>query len=277
MIWSDAWTIAATDWRQNSEFNTTLPPPHATPPAGVRFDCMRWISFSALQQTEWIELVGTGWSATELTDKLKDAWIPLLFGPSDEMLGAAIFWPQPKKGHWLLETLRIRHGVRGRGLGGYLMAAGRRWLWDYGGGPFVLAYTWELSGPGLVAAWWRGWLQSAVAIQRGWVFAVAGCGFCPDPLGVPNPIRVARPQWIGTDHESWAIVNDSGGADGWGHVCAWSGAVDWAAVAKKGGWRRLWLRAASAPSSEWRWSGEFVVIAALNGHPASLSWVSADL
>jgi GNAT superfamily N-acetyltransferase len=284
MIWSDAWTIAATDWRPNSTFNTTLPPPPIELPTGIRFDCLRFSALDA-QQTEWIELVGTGWSAAELKEKLGSAWIPLLLGPTGEMLGTAIFWPRQggEQNHWLLETLRIVQSQRGRGLGRLLMAAGRRWLWSYGcegggGNPFVLAYTWELSGPGLIAAWWRGWLRSAVTVQRGWVFAVAGCGFCPDPTGLPNPLRSPLPRWLSTDGgETWAIVNDSGGADGWGHVCMWSGAVDWISVAKKGGWRRLWARADAAPSSEWRWSGEFVVVSALNGRPTSLNWVSADL
>jgi hypothetical protein len=238
---------------------------------------VRWISLSDAEREEWISVVGTGWSIAELTGRLEYAWIPwLALGP--KLIGTAVFRPGlgGQEKHWLLETLRVATTVRGRGFGRLLMEAGRRWLWTSTGGPFVLAFVWELSVPGLVAAWARGWMRSCVALQRGWIFAVSGCGFCPHDIPVRLGSRPAAPLRIQTGGDAWAVVNDSGAEDGWGHVCQWSGSVDWTTVAKKGGWGRLWMRADAAPSTEWRWSGEFVVVAALNGRPA-LEWVSAEV
>jgi hypothetical protein len=272
MIWSDAWSLAATDWRSDSGgFNTTLPPPAPSLPVGVSFRCVRWCSLSEAEREEWISVVGTGWTLAELIGRLENAWIPWLSqGP--KLVGTAVFRPGlgGRDKHWLLETLR------GRGFGRLLMEAGRRWLWIASGGPYVLAFVWELSVPGLVGAWARGWMRSCVALQRGWVFATSGCSFCPHDVPVRLTPRPATPLMIQTGDGAWAIVNDSGADDGWGHVCQWGGAVDWTAVAKKGGWGRLWARAEMAPSAEWRWSGEFVVVAALNGRPA-LDWVSAEV
>ena len=278
MIWSDAWSLVATDWRSDG-FNTTLPPPAPHVPDGVTFRCVRWISLSDAEREEWITVVGTGWTAAELTGRLEGAWIPWL-SVGASLIGTAVFRPGlgGRDKHWLLETLRVVRGKRGRGWGSLLMAAGRRWLWDFGGGPFVLAFVWEVSVPGLVAAWTRGWMRASVTVQRGWVFAVSGCGFCPHevPVRLGVPLRPATPLRVQTGEDAWAIVNDSGAEDGWGHVCQWSGDVDWTAVAKKGGWGRLWMRAATVPGAEWRWSGEFVVVAALNGRPA-LEWVTAEV
>lgn len=297
MLWSDAWTLVATEQRGHP-YNTTLPPPVPRVPDGVTFRCVHWGALTDAEREEWITVVGTGWTATELTVRLQDAWIPLLYDGA-ALVGTAVFRPRlgGKEAQWLLETLRVVTGKRGRGWGRLLMEAGRRWLWDHGGGPFVLAFVWELSVPGLVGAWLRGWMRSAAAVQRGWVFAVSGCGFCPvsrhrdsgdevlgtsrfRPHEIPartgQPLRPAAPLHVQTGADAWAIVNDSGAEDGWGHVCQWSGVVDWTAVAKKGGWGRLWARSSAAPSTEWRWSGEFVVVAALNGRPV-LEWVTPEI
>lgn len=279
MIWSDEWSIAATDWHADQEFNTTLPPPEPTLPTGVTFRCVRWatLAVSASVVREWVDLVGTEWAASELSARLADAWIPLLRDGEGRLVGTAVFRPNlgGAAKHWLLETLRVARDQRGQGWGRLLMSAGRRWLWCQTGGPFVLAFVWELSAPGLVAAWWRGWMRAAVAVQRGWMFAVdgSGCGFCPAAVAIDRP-RHVMPSFIQTTDGAWAVVNDADG--GWGHVCVWRGDVDWSAVAKIGGWRRLWARADVAPSAEWRWSGEFVVVAALNGRPA-LEWTSAEI
>jgi hypothetical protein len=229
---------------------------------------------SAAEQEDWVTVVGTGWTAAELTVRLQGAWIPLLYDGAT-LVGTAVF-RSLSEGHWLLETLRVTTGKRGQGWGRLLMEAGRRWLWETSGGPFVLAFVWELSVPGLVGAWVRGWMRSAVAVQQGWIFAVSGCGFCPHEVPVRSGPRPVLPLRVQTGVDAWAIVNDSGAEDGWGYVCQWRGVVDWTAVAKKGGWGRLWLHASAAPSAEWRWSGEIIVVAALNGKPA-LEWVTAEV
>ena len=279
MLWSDAWTLAATDWRCDSgEFNTTLPPPAPRMPDGATFRCVRWTDLSDAERDTWVTVVGTGWTGAELTVRLVDAWIPWLCDGGGTLIGTAVFRPLlgEKAAHWLLETLRVAATQRRRGWGRLLMEAGRRWLWVATGGPFVLAFVWELSVPGLVGAWARGWMRSCVALQRGWVFAVSGCSFCPHDVPVRQGPRPSGPLRVQTGDGAWTVVNDSGGEDGWGHVCQWQGAVDWTAVAKNGGWGRLWVRAAAAPSAEWRWSGEYVVVAALNGRPV-LEWISAEV
>jgi hypothetical protein len=277
MLWSDAWTLAATERRNDSPFHTTLPPPVPPLPDGITFRCVRWGSLTDAEQEEWIAVVGTGWTAAELTVRLQDAWIPLLYDGAT-LVGTAVFRTRlgGNETHWLLETLRVATGQRGRGWGRLLMEAGRRWLWTATGGPFVLVFVWELSVPGLVVAWLRGWMRSAVVVQQGWIFAVSGCGFCPHEVPVRSGPRPVLPLHIQTGADAWVIVNDSGAEDGWGHVCQWRGVVDWTAVAKKGGWGRLWLHASAAPSVEWRWSGEFVIVAALNGLPV-LEWVTPEI
>lgn len=280
MIWSDAWSLAATEWSDDAPFNTMLPPPVPVLPIGATFCCVRWATLAASDSdvTEWMDCVRTEWTASELAIRLTDAWIPLLRNGDGRLVGTAVFRPGlgGNPTHWLLETLRVVGGERGKGWGRLLMEAGRRWLWCQTGGPFVLAFVWELSAPGLVAAWWRGWMRAAISVQRGWVFAVAGCSFCPDTERTTRS-RHVLPQYIQTGSAAaWAVVNDTGCDDGWGNVCAWRGTVDWSAVAKIGGWRRLWARASVAPSAEWRWSGECVVVAALNGRPV-LDWVTAEI
>lgn len=76
-----------------------------------------------------------------------------------------------------------------------------------------------------------------------------------------------------------AIVSDSGLVDGWGHVLTVRGKPNWSEIAKKGGWRRLWMRSASCPGLGWVWTGEFVVVGRLNydGPPVELDWITAEV
>jgi hypothetical protein len=156
------------------------------------------------------------------------------------------------------------------------------WIWRFTGGPFVLAYTWELTAAQLCFAWWRGWLASAAAIQYGWVFRSSqedgSCTFCPEQdVWKPVGLRPVLPIEV-----DGAIVSDSGLGDGWGYVSAFSGTPDWITVAKKGGWRALWMRSLTAPTG-WRWTGEFVVVGLLNHwtsteyDDSSLRWLTAEI
>ena len=268
-IWDDPWIAAATE-RRGSEFCTTLPPPPVVLPDGVRFRCLA--GGASLPWDSWLALVGTTWSAEEAAIRLTGAWVAVL-ERGEQIVGTCVL--RPRGGScWILETLR------GKGYGSILMRAVCSWIYAQDG-PFVLLFTWELRLPALVAAWWRGWLRAATAIEYGWMWsdasASAGCGFCPHASFVSLGSRWDRPVLL-RDTQGWAVVNDSGQRDGWGYVAAWGGVVDWAAIAKRGGWRRLWMRAAACPDGGWRWSGEFVVVGALNaGSPVDTRWVTAEI
>ena len=268
MIWDDPWIAVATDQEgETRTFCTTLPPPVPELPAGLLFRCVR---ASDLDLAAWADLVRTRWSSTELMVRLQGAWIPCLF-TVDGLVATCIL--RPIDGKWILETLKGQ-----KGYGTLLMRSVMTWIWRFIGGPFVLAYTWELTAAQLITAWWRGWLASAAAIQYGWTFRIPqdgdACTFCPEqdvwkPLG-PRPVL---PLVV-----DGAIVSDSGLGDGWGYVSSYTGAPDWTVVAKKGGWRSLWMRSAAAPTG-WRWTGEFVVVGLLNhwGHPDTLEWNTSEI
>jgi hypothetical protein len=268
-IWDDPWIAAATE-RRGSEFCTTLPPPPVVLPDGLRFRCLA--DGVGLQWDSWLALVRTTWSAEEAAGRLTGAWVAVLEegeGEGARLVGTCVLRPRGGS-RWVLETLR------GKGYGSLLMRSVCSWIYERAG-PFVLLFTWELRLPVLVVAWWRGWLRAAAAIEYGWMWsdASAGCGFCPVVELGP---RWSRPVLL-RDTQGWAVVNDSGQRDGWGYVAAWGGVVDWAAIAKQGGWRRLWMRAPTCPDGgEWRWSGEFVVVGSLNaGSPVDVRWVTAEV
>jgi hypothetical protein len=272
MIWDDPWIAVATD--QGGEprtFCTTLPPPVPDLSAGLVFGC---VTCNALDLGAWADLVRTRWTPAELLVRLQGAWIPCLWRADVGLVATCVLRPVGEN-RWILETLRAQSGY-----GTPLMRSLMTWIWRHVGGPFVLAYTWELTAAQLVGAWWRGWLASAAAIQYGWVWRQEGdCSFCPEatewkPLG-PRPVL---PIHMG---EGMA-VSDSGLGDGWGYVMTTqeeAGGVDWSAFAKKGGWRSLWMRAATSPGPKWKWTGEFVVVGLLNqwGDPGPVNWITAEI
>jgi hypothetical protein len=222
-----------------------------------------------LDMEDWAELVGTRWTHEELFLRLQGAWIPCLFQGSD-LVATCVLRHKRDKGFWILETLRAR-----KGFGTPLLRAVIPWLFDKAGGPFSLGYTWELSLPGLIAAWIKGWLNSAVVIQYGWVFANSTeCSFCPTSWAPLGP-RLTLPTLFQED-DSAAVVSDSGLGDGWGNVSVYRGAPDWPAIAKKGGWRSLWMRASERPTG-WAWTGEFIVVGFLNYKRAPTEWVTAEV
>ena len=276
MIWDDPWVQLAMQRGGPEQFCTTLPPPRSQLASGQVFRCLQ---VSDLDLVAWNDLVGTRWTTEELALRLEEAWIPCLFLEGD-LVATCVLRPKPQM--WVLETLRAR-----KGFGTPLLRAVIPWLYTKSGGPFVLGYIWELSAPGLLSAWWRGWLGSVApgGFQYGWSWTPAssgeareaGCNFCPsgwEPLGP----RLALPTLF-QDASGSAIVSDSGLVDGWGHVLTVREEPVWSEIAKKGGWRRLWTRSASCPGTEWVWTGEFVVVGLLNynGPPVELDWITAEV
>lgn len=274
MIWGDPWIAAATDRSgEPRRYCTSIPPPIVSLNVGQRFVCMRAID---LDLQSWRELVGTRWSDTALQVRLEGAWIPCLFTVEKGLVATCVLRPGID-GVWLLETMRAIPGY-----GTPLMRSVMRWIWEHVG-PFVLGFTWELTGGQLCAAWWRGWLGAAAAYQYGWAFSVDGCHFCSshdnwNPMTEP---RFTEPTLIQNEAEGWSVVvSDSGLGDGWGYVSRWSGPVDWAAVAERGGWRALWCRSQWAPAPKWHWTGEIVVVGLLNAwrpDDYSVDWVTAEV
>lgn len=220
----------------------------------------------------WIDLVGTRWAPVDLADRLANAWIPCLWF-HDTLVATCVL--RPKSDLWLLETLRAR-----KGHGTPLMRSVMTWIWRFNSGPFVLGFVWELTAAQLAAAWWRGWLAAASAIEYGWVWRRDSCGFCTTPWSPISTSRLRMPTVV--FGRGWtAVVTDSGLGDGWGYVLAAQGEVDWTAVATKGGWRSLWMRRAAAPSNMWRWTGEFIVVGLLNqwapSTEADRAWITAEI
>ena len=271
MIWGDPWTEVATQKSgTGNQFCTTLPPPRS--PLSLQF-----LGQPKKPKQEWLDFVRTRWTIEEAALRLTDAIIPYLLDDSGSLVATCVIRHRGDD-VWILETLRAVHGW-----GAPFLRAVIPWLWyEKVRGPFILAYTWELSLSGLVGAWWRGWLRSAADIQYGWAWSKEGCGFCPDHGWEPIGPRLAMPTYI-EDPNGFAVVSDSGLGDGWGHVLALRGDPDWSAVAKKGGWRRLWMRRSVSPGPDWSWTGEFVVIGLLNYNgfgsfsDSSLEWITAEI
>ena len=268
MIWGDSWTQIATQ-KGSGRFCTTLPPPWTPLADGVRFD------FLKEPTQEWLDFVGTRWTTEEAALRLAEAKIPCLFD-GELLVASCVLRFRSVDNVWVLESLRAIHGW-----GAPLLRAVIPWLYSEERGPFIMAYTWELSLPALIAAWWRGWLRSSAEIQYGWAFADASnCSFCPDRGWEPIGPRLAMPTFFQDAGSGFAVVSDSGMVDGWGHVLAFRGKPDWSAIAKKGGWKRLWMRRLTSPGSEWAWTGEFVVVGLLNysnGPRPSLEWITAEI
>jgi len=81
------------------------------------------------------------------------------------------------------------------------------------------------------------------------------------------------------DGSGSAIISDSGLGDGWGYVSVFRGEPDWSVIAKRGGWKALWMRAPRAPK-EWSWTGEFVVVGVLNQRSSDsvpIEWITAEI
>jgi hypothetical protein len=272
MISSDPWIALATD-RSGSAVGpwcTTLPPPPPVLATGVTFQCSRW---TAVNTSEWIALVRTQWPTSVLDMRLADAWIPCLFAGGVFVGTCVLRPPTEERAWWILETLCAQ-----KGYGTPLMRSAMTWIYKHNNGPFALAYTWELTGAQLIAAWWRGWLQSMIALEYGWTWS--GCGWCPQTTNTTNTTesQFSMPTVFRFDH-GIAVVSDSGLRDGWGYVTAVRGTPDWSAIATRGGWQRLWMRSAMAPSADWRWTGEFVVVGLLNlvETPQNVEWVTAEI
>ena len=273
MIWGDPWLINYFHGRR-----TLLPPIPPELPSETEFKCISIRRFADLEA--WADFVRTSWDVTALRNvRLKGAWIALLYEKST-LRATCVLRPRGNR-LWLLETLVAR--PRGAGWGSLLLRAAVRWLWDRTDGQFTVGFCWELRGLyGLAAAWWRGWLPAAVAMECGWAWRSPErpCGFCPSN----SPRHSVSPRFPGPvllHKEDWkVVVSDSGLGDGWGYVAYTEGPVDWTAVAAWGDWSALWARGSQAPSGKgaWYWTGEWIVLAALQVGDASplarSDWIS---
>jgi hypothetical protein len=267
MIWDDPWcSIAATE-------ETTLPPLPPTLSEDIQFRVLdvavsgQWDQWTQWEQ--WIAFVHTGWTVAEVKERLRGAFIPVLLDTSGRLLGTCVLRPRTDR-WWLLETLRAEQGH-----GSTIIRAAFYWLWKHTEGQFRIAFLWEMSLAG--AAWClygRGWWRAMRRIHWGWTWSdpETGCGWCPlTGETAPWKKRHATPVLVSGDGWS-AVVSDSGARDSYGWVLAsasGSGSVPWNTITKTMGWRRLWCHAASPPppsSGQWRWSGEVVVVGAMNSH-----------
>jgi hypothetical protein len=262
MIWNDPWIDMATSSPAEgmgiAPFNTTLPPPKPTLPPDLRFDCCAASSLSDTELSVWRNLVGTRWPLSGLRDRLEGAWIARIH--MAERLVSTCVLRRSKDPTWILETLVAK--PTGNGYATALTRSVMTWIYDRGG-PFVLAYTWELSLAQLVWAKWRGWLKSAASVEYGWIWTAPGeCNFCGTNTNA-YPVGPAELRVIGDQ----VIMSDSGLGDGLGYVLGiFEGAknIDWISVVRAGGWRALWYRGHAAPAAGWSWTGEFVVVGLLN-------------
>lgn len=244
-------------------FCTTLPPPRPVLPPEMGFSCCAASELTDTDLSEWRALVGTQWPVATLRRRLEGAWIARLH-VADRLVSTCVL-RRSLGPTWILETLVAR--PTGQGYATALTRSVMTWIWSVGqGGPFVLAYTWELTVAQLMWAKWRGWLKSAAATEYGWMWQPPGeCRFCGKTNSV-WPVGSANLQHIQGDGYS-IIVSDSGLGDGLGYVLAITGdgaTVDWAGVVRAGGWRALWFRGATAPATDWFWTGEIVVVGLLN-------------
>jgi hypothetical protein len=277
MIWGDPWTqIATQKTAESGRFCTTLPPPRSQ--ESLQFlDTRkpRKPKKPGKPNQEWLDLVRTRWTIEEAALRLTDAIIPCLYDGGALVATCVLRERRLDDTVWILETLNAR-----KGWGARLLRAVISWLWyEKVGGPFIMAYTWELSLPALMSAWWRGWLRSAAEIQYGWALSLTDdCNFCPDHGWEPVGPRLPMPTYF-PGPDGFAAVSDSGLVDGWGHVLAFRGRPDWSRVGQKGGWRRLWMRSRVSPGPGWSWTGEFVVVGFLNynGLSVPLEWITAEI
>jgi len=271
MIWNDPWIDVATtppaEGTGIAPFCTTLPPPKPTLPPELRFSCCAAAELTDTDLSEWRDLVGTRWPIAGLRHRLEGAWIARLLAEG-QIVSTCVLRRAAGSPLWVLETLVAR--PTGHGYATALVRSAMTWIWitnvESGGqGPFVLAYTWELTVAQLAWAAWRGWLKSAAAIEYGWIWKPpGGCEFCGNRG--PWPVGTAELLTLGSE-TARVVVSDSGLGDGLGYVLAASGdVVDWAAVARAGGWRALWWRGRQPPSptTGWAWTGEIVVVGLLN-------------
>jgi hypothetical protein len=288
MIWTDDWIEVATtrDRGTTGPYCTLIPPPRPTIPAGFRFEVFHNVD-APLEY--WIPLVGTKWTTDVVRTRLQDAWVAYLWYndgfPAEEskgemnatqtfLMATCVLRPQKNTDagnvqFWILESLVVEPGLRGRGCGALLCRAVMSWIWDYVG-PFILGFTWELSAAALAIAAMRGRLQASAAIHGGWIFTV--------PEYQPRASRYTGLIKITTPDGGHATVTDSGLRDHYGYVLDVSGEIPWAAVAKKGGWQHLWMHSATCPGPEWKWTREFVVIGFLNANqPMPHHWITTEI
>lgn len=214
---------------------------------------------------EWQEVVRSKWPNDVIANRLMGALVPCL-RREGQLIATCVLRPQGGP-LWVMETFVARW--RGSGYGGLLLRCFIDWMWRRFG-PVTIGYTWELTAGQLVGAAIRGWLASAASVQMGWSWMASA-------KSATAAVRPTLPVWM-SDKGGSAVVTDSGLEDGWGYVSAYRGSPSWDLIAKKGGWQRLWFRGSSAPSDQWKWSGEFVVVAFMNSNISrSSEWITSEI
>jgi hypothetical protein len=258
-------TTPPSDGTGIAPFCTTLPPPRPTLSPDLRFRCDTVAEMTDTELTEWRELVGTRWEIAALRHRLEGAWIAQLWIPGVPV-ATCVLRRGPAPAMWILETLVAR--PVGCGYATALTRSAMTWIYERVG-PFVLAYTWELSIAQYAVAWWRGWLKSAVtALEYGWIWTPPGeCSFCSKTATTIYPVGSSQLRTV-ENGVAQIIVSDSGLGDGLGYVLNIENdgnAVDWAIVARAGNWRALWYHGRRRPVGYgWAWTGEIVVVGLLN-------------
>jgi hypothetical protein len=257
MIWSDPWIDIATARTDSvSPYCTLLPPQRHPLPSNITYRCMTNLD---LPISVWRRLVGTRFRDSEIDRRLRGTWIPCLW-LDNQLIATCVLRPQsvPNVNLWVIETLVVHAGYRGKGYGRILMREFMTWIW-WRTGPFVLGFTWELTFGGLLTIYRNGWYKAIASLESGWGWRGSTCH---------------------EDHATdSAIVTDSGLEDGMGVVISGMDQKDicWSCVAQQGGWQRLWCHTAKKPGDyddPWKWSAEWVAIGFLNAnHPSQLPTV----
>jgi hypothetical protein len=210
---------------------------------------------------EWKALVKTKWSRDDLYVRLKDATLACLYRDGI-MIATCVLRPQAGN-WWILETFVSKETRRGNG--NLLVRSVMTWIYNTYG-PFILSYTWELNALQLSWAWYRGWLKSMVAIQYGWVYKQQAVA----------KKTIIEPKWIDTSGGS-ACISLSGLDDGYAYVHRYERDPKWSDIAQTYG--SLWMRSSQKPGSEWKWTGEFIVVGFLNCSKPDrkYDWITAEI
>ena len=229
MIWNDPWCIAASE-----PGGTDLPPMAVNLPTHQRFEVV------SAPFAEWIELVGTQLSPTELS-----ARIAVLYN-NDCLVATCVLRYQTVNCMWLLETFKVAAEYRGRAhFGALLLRCAMCWLFARTSRRCMLGYIWELTLGELIGAWTKGWLRTMVDLEYGWSISQSD---------------------IDPDERATMTVCDSGLGDGVGYVLDFG---EQTRVCNQNHnqnqqWKMFWTRAKIRPSKKWIWTGEFIVVGVLN-------------
>jgi len=234
MIWDDPWCILA-----SKPGGTDLPPIRYPLSASLQ------LQVDVVHLSTWTQFVRSRLSKDEIKERLQGAHVISLKQTGKYMATCVIRKRQDNL--FILETLRAHHGYATP-----LLQQVMRILYEWNGTRFSLGYMWELSTVGLLFAWMKGWMNTAITIERGWIWKSQS-----------NQKPKLKPDV--SKHNGVTIVKSSQTPDG---VCGElleftdTGTIDWVSVAE--GWEYMWYHGVTAPAEGWCWSGEWVVFGVLN-------------